>query len=277
MNDDPTPTLVELERELGGTLGVAASRLDGSDAIAFQADEAFPSASTIKVYILLALLERVQDGSASLDDEIELVPEQQVSGSGVLKALTPGRTYTALDLARLMIIVSDNCATNLLIDHVGLERINASIARHGWGATRLAGLLQRPDSAEGARTSNSTTSPRDLQDHFLRLWAGALLDERRTALAKDIYRGQHFTDQLGRFLPYDGYSTEIGESDLTIASKSGSIRGVRNDAGVIASARGAYVVAVMTKGCPDERFHVNNLGSVVIGKVSHALYQRYLG
>ncbi len=273
--NDLTATLRAAEVDLGGTLGVAASRLDGSDAVRYHDDVGFPAASTIKVYVLLALLELAQAGEADLREEIELTAEQQVSGSGVLKNLTPGRLYTAHDLARLMVAVSDNCATNLLIERVGVARVNEMVARRGWSDTHLAGLLQRPDRGTGERTSASVTSPRDLHDHFRRLWNGALLDAHHTRVAQDIYRSQQFTDQLGRYLPFDAYSTEVGESDLVIASKSGSIRGVRNDAGVIASGGGAYVLAVMTKGCPDERFHVDNLGSLVIGRVSHALYQHF--
>lgn len=272
-----TSTLLEAERRLGGTLGVAAHPLGSDDAIAYHSDQAFPAASTIKVYILQTLLEQVQAGRRSLEDRRVLSAGDQVTGSGILKSLSPGNAYTLLDLAMLMIVLSDNTATNMLIDDLGVETVNASIATHGWADTHLAGLLQR--TADGGRTttSMSTTSPRDLADAFTRLWDGALLEPELTEQAKHIYGRQQHTDQLGRFLPFDPYSTETGEAAMTIASKGGSIRGVRNDAGVIFTGRTRYVLAIMTRDCPDQRFHPDNLGSVVVSEVSRALYDHFAG
>ncbi|HEX7021440.1 MAG TPA: serine hydrolase, partial [Trueperaceae bacterium] len=94
-----------------------------------------------------------------------------------------------------------------------------------------------------------------------------------TQLAQDIYAKQQYTDALGRHLAYDAYSTETGVSSLRIASKSGSIRGVRNDAGVIQEEGLAYAIAVMTKGCPDERFYANNPGILAIADTSRVIHQ----
>ena len=278
---DIEPRLAELERELQGTLGVVAHALpeagdgDVEGTVAYHAEHAFPAASTIKVFVLQTLLEHAAEGRLGLDDEVTLGAADQVTGSGILKDLTPGRRYTLLDLARLMITISDNTATNLLIDALGVPTVNASIDRHGWSGTHLAGLLQRPDLARAGDTRRSTTSPADLADAFTRLWRGELLPPPLTELAQSIYRKQQRTDQLGRYLPFDSYSTETGESALVIASKSGSIRGVRNDAGVIERGPSRYVLAVMTEGCPDLRFHPDNLGAVVVAKVSRLVYDRF--
>ena len=97
--------------------------------------------------------------------------------------------------------------------------------------------------------------------------------------AKAIYRKQQFSE-LGRSLDYDTYSASLGEAAWLIASKSGSIRGVRNDAGVLeplTAARGGaepYVVAIMTKGCVDDRFHPDNLGARVVGLASAEVFKR---
>ncbi len=279
--------LVELERDLQGTLGVVAHELppDGDEArrrasrepVTYRAERAFPAASTIKVFVLQTLLEHVADERVGLADDVTLNASDQVTGSGILKDLTPGRRYTVLDLARLMITISDNTATNLLIDALGVATVNASIERHGWSRTHLAGLLQRPDLASAGDTRRSTTSPGDLADAFTRLWRGELLPPPLTEVARSIYRKQQRTDQLGRYLPFDSYSTETGESSLVIASKSGSIRGVRNDAGVIEQGNARYVVAVMTEGCPDVRFHPDNLGAIVVAEVSRLIYDHFGG
>jgi beta-lactamase class A len=265
-------TFDRLERAVGGTLGVFASPLDPSgDTVGYRSDDIFPAASTIKVFVLHALLDQVCRGAASLDEEILLDPREQVSGSGVLKALTAGRSYTLLDLATLMIIVSDNTATNLLIERLGVATVNELCRREGWRATELAGKLQR------GGTRPSVTSPRDLGEYFLRLWRGQLLPDQLTRTAKEIYGRQQHADQLGRDIGYDSYSSETGDSPLRIASKSGSIRGVRNDAGVIDTGGAIYVLSVMTKECRDQRFHPDNLGSRTISAVSKALYDHYTG
>ncbi len=296
MSEAPAPLLgrlATLEEELGGVLGVAAHRLEavGTEgveteeaesgdaaapgAVSYRSDERFPAASTIKVFVLQALLERVAAGGIGLDDEIVLRGIDRVTGSGVLKALSAGRAYTVRDLATLMIVVSDNTATNLLIERLGMDAVNGATAAHGWRETHLAGLLQRPDLRAAGDPRVSTASPRDLADAFARLWRGELLPPDLSEIARGIYLRQQVTDLLGRFLPYDAYRTETGEDRFVIASKYGALRGVRNDAGVIDTGRSRYVVAVMTRGCPDERFHPDNLGALVVAKVSRALYEHF--
>lgn len=260
-------------------------------AVAYNAQRSFPAASTIKVYVLQALLERVAAGTSSLRDELVLAVDDQVSGSGVLKALSSDRPYTLLDLATLMIIVSDNTATNLLIDLLGVDEVNESMRRNGWLGSTLGGKLQLATPPPGGKRAPSRTTPADLADYFARLWLGELLPPELTDVAKGIYRQQQY-GELGRYLDYDPYSVEVGEAPWRIASKSGSIRGVRNDAGVIEAVaaspsggavdkgrrgpqdapRAPLVVAIMTSGCPDERFHDDNLGAKVLGAVARDLF-----
>lgn len=266
-----------------GALAVVAYPLEPSAhaglGVAYRATEQFPSASTIKVYVLQALLEMVAAGDADLDDELVVGADDQVSGSGVLTALTPGRRYTLRDLATLMIVVSDNTATNVLIEFVRLDELNASIQAHGWTGTRSAGKLQTTAVSSGARRSSSVTTAADLADHLARLWRGELLPPALTEEAKAIYRKQQFSE-LGRSIGYDSYLASIGEAPWRIASKSGSITGVRNDVGVFeplpTAGAGAepFVVAIMTKGCVDPRFHAENLGAKVVGLASAAVFAR---
>lgn len=273
MNDaEIRRALAGAEAEMGGALGVRASRLDGSDILAWRDDEAAPAASTIKVFLLVALLERVAAGETSLDDEVVLGRDDQVTGSGVLKSLQAGRSYTLRDLATLMIVVSDNSATNLVLDAVGLERFRASLRDHGWSATTASGKLQTVP-----RNPPSLTTPRDLHDAMLRLWRGDLLPEAETAFARGVLEAQQYTDTLGRELDFDPYSTELGESSLRIASKGGAIRGVRNEVAVIRDGENGFALAITTRDCPDPRFHVDNAGALGVARVTRLLFDRYLG
>lgn len=254
---------------------LAESGAEVDTAVAYRAGEPFPAASTIKVFILQALLERVAAGGAVLQEELVLGSSDQALGSGVLKGLAAGRAYTLRDLATLMIVVSDNTATNMVIQRLGVPDINAVARANGWTATRLAGLVARPDLGAVGDDAVATTSARDLADYFARLWAGSLLPRALTELAQGIYRRQLYTEQLGRYLPYDPDTAEGGVGPV-IASKSGWIRGVRNEAGVVEAGERRYALAIMTKDCPDRRFHLDNRGSLVVSKVSRLLYQRFV-
>ena len=264
-----------LEKDFDLTLGLHAFALEAPErCVAFQDDEPFPAASTIKVFILAKLLEQVAAGALLLDDEQVVETTDMVSGSGVLKALQPDRRYTLNDLATLMIVVSDNTATNVLIEVLGVETINAYCQAHGWHETFLAGKLQVETAPP---TAASHTSAKNLARAMYGLWSGKLVPQTETDLARRIFSAQQYTDQLGRELGYDAYSAEIGESDLRIASKSGSIRGVRNDVGVITRGNQGFVLAVMTKDAADPRFYPENPGSRAIMKAARLAHQHFLG
>jgi beta-lactamase class A len=262
--------LAALETEFELTLGVRAWPLqDPAQLVSFNDSVVFPAASTIKLFILAALLSEVAAGRQQLHGRVRLPESARVAGSGVIKNLQ-GTEWLVQDLATLMIIVSDNTATNLLIDLLGLEFIRDYCRQHGWCDTELAGKLM-----VGNRVS-SRTSPRDLADCMKRLWQGELLPPAETLLAREILLAQQYTDQLGREVAHDSFSAETGEDNLLIASKSGSIRGVRNDVGVISRGEHAFVLAVMTMDCPDLRFHADNAGSRAIMRVSRLLHDRWL-
>lgn len=257
-------------------LGAVAVPLYGGpdEAFSYRGDTRFPAASTIKTYVLQAVLEAVAAGRVSLGDEIELRATDQVGGSGVLRSLTPGRRYTVLDLATLMVVVSDNTATNLLIEQVGVEELNASIRRHGFTGTLALGklALNRPPPATGPSLSHTT--PADLASYFGKLWRDELLPPELGDVARAIYRQQQYS-YLGRELDYDRYAAANGEGPFRIASKTGSIRGVRNDAGIfepLAPGGRPLIVAVMSSGCPDTRYSHDNLGERVVAAAGKALY-----
>ncbi len=291
LEPEPRRKLEELELRLGGSedargnearLGLFAAPLEPgtpwevsrAGAMAFRADEQFTAASTIKCFVLQELLERVAGGELALEEERTVRAADLVTGSGVIKCLTPGRSYTLLDLATLMIVVSDNTATNVLIELLSVEAINAMVQRQGWHGTRLSGKLQVSAPA-GTKRMPSVTTPLDLADYFARLWLGELLPPAPTEVARRIYRQQQY-GELGRGIDYDSYSAEIGVAPWRIASKSGSVRGVRNDAGVFEPQQGGtpHVIAVMTSGCPDERFHQENLGARIVGEAARLAHLR---
>ena len=256
-----------------GTVGLWARSFDTDEEIAWQPRETFPAASTIKLPILYEVFRQAGEGRCGPADTLALKADDQVGGSGILKDLTPGLVLTVKDLATLMIVISDNTATNMLIDLVGLDAVNASCERLGLSGTRLEFRVQR--APEGARVMNRST-PADLG----RLMSLVARREILTPQACDemlaILDRQHLTDNITRCLPeFDGYVENGKEPAVVVGSKSGSVRGTRNDVGYVRAHGRRYVIAMMSKGCTDLRFYHDNEASVLLPKVSAAVYRYF--
>src|SRR5579884_1362594 len=227
------PHLVDAIRRiadgLDGRLGCLVCDAGGAVWAAHRADERFAAASVIKVPILAALAA----GMRRWDQVVPLDPCDDAAGSGVIQYLSP-HAYTLRDLATLMIIVSDNRATNLIIDLLGIERINAYIARAGWRDTVLGRRMY--DFAARAQGRENLSTPRDLADLFVRLLQGRLASPATSEIVLGILRAQQFRDKLPAWLP----------PDAAAAHKTGELPGVQNDCGILFLPSGPVVVAVLT-------------------------------
>jgi len=155
--------LRKLDQEFSGTLAVAARGLAGQPArrpaIAYRAGETFPAASVIKLPILVEAYRQVDEGRLDLSERIPLRAEDRVGGSGVLKELEPGAALTLRDLLTLMIVVSDNTATNMVIDRVGWRR---SMLRPGpgvWSRPSWPAPSWRPRSARRPPSGRAGAPP----------------------------------------------------------------------------------------------------------------------
>jgi len=258
-----------------GTLGLWARSLDSGEVIEWRATEAFPAASTIKLPILYEVFRQAGAGRFGLAETRTLAAGDQVGGSGILKDLTPGITLTIKDLATLMIVVSDNTATNMLIDLVGLEAVNASCERLGLAGTRLEFPMQR--APQDAPSMNRST-PADLGRLMTLIARREVLTPRACDDMLAILDRQHFTDNITRRLAeFDGYLEQGMPPAIVVGSKSGSIRGTRNDVGYVRAHGRRYVIAMMSKGCTDRRFYQDNEASVLLPKVSAAVYRHFVG
>ena len=233
------------------------------------------AASLIKLPILVETLEQVAGGRLELSKRYTLEAGEQVSGSGVLHTLEPGLSLTLRDLLTLMIIVSDNTATNMLIDITGRERVNDFCGRAGLRQTYLVGKLQLPKeerNEEQRRGGNNVTCAADVLGLLTSLQRGDLLPPELTRLAINILKKQQFTEALARYLPTD---EELHPDAVSIASKSGCIRGVWHDAGTIydASDTPLYTLVVMTSESEDRSFSFEQEGMLLIAEVSKRVFE----
>lgn len=234
-----------------GVMGIYANDFKGN-VIEINADEPFETASCIKVPILAALLKEVNAGNIDLKAPLTYVTDNYINGSGILRALTPGLSLSTLDFATLMIIVSDNIATNTLIELLGIDKINALCDSLGMTQTRLHNKI---DFERYSRLG--TTTPRDYAVIFEKAYQGKLFSEEMSKLFIDILKKQHYNTMLTKALtPYYLDSEDTGDAEeISIASKSGSMNACRNDGGIFFTPYGGYVLTILTKEFSDKLFY----------------------
>lgn len=266
------PELQRLAAGFSGVLGVWCRSLTSGDTVAWNAEDVFPAASAIKLPILYEVYRQAGEGRFQLTDTRTVEAAEIVPGSGILKDLTPGLALPIRDLATLMIVVSDNTAANLMIDLVGVDAVNRSMATLGLRATVLENKFFRsPPGARGARTT-----PADLGHLMTQIADHAVLTPAACEEMRQILRLQHHTDHVTRRIAdFDGFLETGTEPVVTVASKSGSIRGTRNDVALVESRDCRYVIAMMSRDCADRRFYVDNEAGVLLANVSALVYAHF--
>ena len=217
--------------------------------------EALPSASIIKLWLLVRGLWAAQTGAVPLGERLTLGAGDRVPGSGVLHELGAGLNLSWQDLLTLMTVVSDNTATNLVIGRLGLESVQAWLAED-WPQTRLVGKLQLPPELKNEaqrRGERNSVAAEGVATLLGRLYRGELLNAACTALALDILGRQQYRDILARHVPRDA----AGEPLYTALSKSGELAGVHHDAGLLLLPR-PLSVCLLSQGGSDPREHPDN-------------------
>ena len=270
-----------IEREFAafpGTAGLATKNLGTGEEIRVNANAETPTASTIKVPILIALLRRVERTELSLDDRLAVDEATRAPGSGILRELSLGVELSVRDLATLMIVVSDNTATNMLIDLVGLERVNETMLEFGFTRTRLVQRLDFPKIGKDARNL-AVTTPAELAGIMEALATGQILSEGSRETILEIMHRQHLLGLVPRYLPHNPYAAEMDEPDngLRIANKTGGWTGMRADMALVEWPGVRYVIGVVTEGDPDTRFWTENAGDRLIGRVSRLVFDHFGG
>ncbi len=225
-------------RAIDGRAAVFVAIEDGSVLYERDADAPYPSASVIKIPLLMTLYADVAEGRLSLDDRIAV--GERMPGSGVLRHLPDVGDLSVRDHAMLMTIVSDNTATNRLIERLGLDRVAARLAEWGCTTTRLRRKMFDFDAAK--RGMDNVASAGELGSMLLRLVRGELVDRATSdAVLAILEQTQHET-LIRRYLP----------AGTKVAHKTGSLEQVRNDAAVIWKDR-AVVAVGLVDGMPDIR------------------------
>jgi beta-lactamase class A len=248
----------DVDDHLDGVLGVAIKDLTSEQTILIASDEIFPQASSIKITVLAELYRQAQQGKLKLNDLYTVQKSDLVPDSDIMGGLTPGITKVTLrDLATMMVAVSDNSATNVLIDRVGMDNVNAMLDSLGRTHTRLRRKMMDLKAASEGRENVST--PREMMTLLEAIYRGKVLNQEMTV---DFFQvlSTHKDSALRRDLP----------EGLKIADKPGELEGVRNGSGVVFLENRPYVICVMTTYLRRERE-----GDDVIRKISLLTYQTF--
>jgi beta-lactamase class A len=263
-----------LAAQFSGTLGVWSHSLVSGETIEWNAEDVFPTASTIKLPILYEVYRQAGDNRFHLTDVRTVEATDVVPGSGILKDLTPGVTLSIRDLATLMIVVSDNTAANLLIDLIGVDAVNHAMNALGLRATVLGHKFFQ---AQAGAVPNSS-APADLGRLMVQIARHGVLTPAACEEMLRILRQQHYTDNITRKIAdYDGFLEAGVEPVVTVASKSGSIRGTRNDVALVERRESRYVIAMMTRDCADRRFYADNEAAVLLANMSALVDEHWQG
>ena len=250
-----------------GHVALYAHNLRTGQTASLLPDEAVQTASVIKMGILLDAAEQIRAGQATLDERITLTKANQVEGSGVLGELTPPIALTLGDMLRLMVVLSDNTATNVAIDRLGLPHINGTLHAAGLHQTVLYKKVYvaatEPMPPDQPKFGLGKTTAREMASIMERIVTCHLALDDSAPLASDgricgailgMLRGQQDRDSLPRYLE----TLDTSEAGSAIGNKTGALNQVRNDVAIISTKSGPVVIAAFTWQNADQRWTGDN-------------------
>ncbi len=251
-------SISDINHGLDGAMGVAILDLTDGHKYLLHGNDVFAQASSIKICVLAELYRQAQQGKLKLTDLYTVNSSDLVPDSDIMGGLTPGVTRITLrDLATMMVAVSDNSATNVLIDRVGMENVNSFLDSLGLPHTRLRRKMMDIKAAAEGRENIST--PAEMMSLLEAIYRGKVLNKEMT---DDFFKmlSTHKDSWIPRPLP----------DDLKIANKPGALEGVRNDSGVVFVEKRPYIICVMTTYLRRERE-----GEEAISNISLAAWRMF--
>ena len=226
--------LQRLATAASGVVGISV--IDLSSGQRFDVNESlmFPQGSAIKIPILIELFRRADRGELKLSDRLPVQRNNQVGGSGLLQYFSDGGSELSLhDLAIAMVVLSDNSATNVLIDRLGMERVSQTMAEMGARQTKLQRKMIRPE--ESARGNENLSTPKEAADLMARIARCDLpVSAASCARIRAILE-----------IPKSGAFRDAIPASVPVAWKPGGIEGAQTAWGLVNVPGGPYVIAIM--------------------------------
>ncbi len=258
----------KIKKEIEGFQGkiwIYAKNLDNGRTYELRADERVRTASTIKLPIMVEVFAQVAEGKLQWEEKFTL--KNKVSGSGVLSEFTEGTELDLRTLVNLMIVVSDNTATNMILDRIGTDAVNNRMEELGFRYIRALRKIGGGGEAKIINENNNrlfgigVSTMREMGLLIEKIEKGEIISQKACSEMLAILRRQQYTDGIGR-----------GLLDTTpIASKSGALDRLRSDVGIIYTRRGRIVIAITIDDMPFVLYNQENPGLKMIWKLSSIL------
>ncbi|MDQ2938170.1 MAG: class A beta-lactamase-related serine hydrolase [Acidobacteriota bacterium] len=249
-----------------GKVSLFAKNLDTGVVYELGGDDRVPTASTIKIVIMVEAFARVAEGKAKWNDELVLTKEKKVGGSGILQEFADGLRLTFRDGVSLMMILSDNTATNLVIDVLTTDAINARMESIGLKETRLMRrVFGGGESAEGKKEENKRfglgrTTPREMVTLLEKLERGEVVSPAASKEMLELMKREQGTNGIWR-----------QQWRVPKATKSGALDALRSSLGIIYHPRGRIALAITCNEMPEANWTVDNPALLLMSRLSEIL------
>lgn len=227
-----------IKSEIGqfkGEVGIVIKDLETGWEFSFEKAKLFPSASLAKIPIMAACFLAAEEGKLKLNQNIKLKPSDKLSGSGILKTTYPDIEYSVEELIGFMIYESDNTATNILTNMLGIDYLNNSFRVFGLKNTNLSRKVA--DYQSRNRGIENYTTAQDMALILEKIYRRNLVNKSVSKECIGLLKLQRITDRIPKYLPVD----------ITVAHKSGLERGICHDAGIVFTRRGDFLISILTK------------------------------
>jgi beta-lactamase class A len=257
-----------------GSVSLYAKNLDTGASYELRADAPVPTASTIKLPIMVELFAEEEERRLDWNQKLELSDQDKVSGSGVLTELSGGDLLTIRDLMHLMIVVSDNTATNMILDRIGGNAVNQRMVQLGLKQTAVMRKIMqsKPESFtdEGRKPGNEQwgtgrSCPRDMVILLEKLYRGQLVSKAASEEMITVLKRQRDLQGVGRKMR--------GIKDGVVASKTGALDHLRSEVAIVYSPHGAVAMAITVNNIPVVDYGVDNPGNLLISQLSQILVE----
>jgi beta-lactamase class A len=262
-------TLENITASFAGITGISVRNLTTGETLSIRGAEKYPSASLIKIPILVALLNEVEQGRMKLDERSTMIARDRVGGSGILRYMQSGTSNTLEDLAWLMMTLSDNTATNLLLDKLDIATVNAKTEALGLPESKVHSKTFRRQTSIAMDSSVlyglGVATPDEMVSMLAMLHEGRAVSPALDSLAIRMLLANQDANMLVRWLP----------SGTRVAHKSGSVDQARNDCGIMYTPAAPLALCVMTRENEDRSYGVDSAAHLLIARIAREVFAHW--
>ncbi|HEX5422965.1 MAG TPA: serine hydrolase [Candidatus Acidoferrales bacterium] len=258
-----------------GKVALYAKNLTTGETVAIDPETPVRTASVIKLPLMLQAFEQVKAGKLSLSQPVVLTKDNQVIGSGVLQFLDPGLKLTLKDTITLMMILSDNTATNMVIDTVGLKPTNDMLAQMGMKNTYFYKKVFKPTTEQmppdQKKFGLGKTTAEEMAKVLESIYRCNMGDRALCLQMITIMRNQQYQGMIPRYLQ----RKDSTENLSAIADKVGELDDVRNDVALVYTTRGPVIISIFTYDNQDQSWTFENKAEIFIGRLAEAIVNQW--